>query len=1081
MIKGEQEMIIYKKFLFIGSCILNIILRVHSSNACPLDEAYREGGLLNDGGYFHHPSRSPVPQTLVLGQPLNTDDSQARSKLRHSLSRHVETLKSIQRIREFDPDILNDNPTPASLTTFTIRMAIFEEPFIRQLLDFYSEDSSIRNIMFIREIREPLLKILEDVTQDFHILPKSFRHLADTIGLRMSLLLNVAIKDIFSHYPEALRGLQSALEEIEKIPDRNELSKNTENQLSAITKLAGYYYDKKAIEDISSSLSRSLPLFSQEDSKKQRLAILGILQRTGELLKPVLPLTLNLDTDLPNTKLMLRLRTELAHLTFKRLGELLSDQRALLFFNLKSDLEQLKSRLEVLPSQIPAQPSDEASALDLWHRIVSENHGSLQNARDWVKQEDGKWQGFKELYKFFHPEEFVDLEIQRLKICQQYFERILKKESLGEEENQAFNNLCRELKINRELPVENNLGELENRIQQLSSRDVQQSSDDYSKEVGYFLPCTVDEARLQKLEQEKSKTRKLLNDKAGWLISLKVKNIDETQINAICKKLEISIEKKTRETKIQECINYLENDPHIKQLYDLKEAETKATDGKARKTLQEETSKALDKIIEQILKITLVDKEALEKRRNLKKAQESLKHKLKKIKPLYGWMFQDTASELLDLLNKERHRIELTPITFTYDWLAKPDQDHSPEEAKQFEQLFYKVHSINFITLADKNKHRAMTINSLLRIIDLMREEAHIKTDIRQEQLKETVHKTLQGKLQIMSQATYSMKPKSELTRSNLFDAQNEQRIQEMIVFEQYLKDEKKRDEAQKYLNENVEFRRDLLRVLWEKATSQEVFGCKHYNFYMNELKKADNGIIINYLTSDHPSSKKIMEYWFEQELKNIASKRSQVMQAMLQEIVSEAENIIKKIEDSSVETLDSIKKTIEELKYKFIQTYKKFSQDSLLDKKDPKLLEEQLFNELLAEKRFLIDQFLLESRILSNPLDDIYGLIEKIRSNFSDENLLNVAAHNFLVGFFYESLKEILDYPEISNLKGTVQLRNHYYHEHLGRAVAPRIPGRKTTHMSRDGALSQDIVTITLNIKFILENLKEKLLSMST
>jgi hypothetical protein len=1079
-----------KKYFFIGSCFLGITSMSFSSNSCPLNEAFGEGSFINyeevrsyqfRGLIIDPPSRFIQSPVLVPDEQSSTADDQEENKFTKFLPQHIKILQYIQSIREFDPNLLKENFDRASLNTFETQLAKFGEPFIRQLLGFYSEDASIRTISFEREIRDPLLKMLREVTENSHMLPKSLHYLAHTLDLGTSPLLNVAIKDIFSHHPEALSGLQKALEEIlDKILSKNELndlSESTDKQIYIFKKLAGYYYDKEAVKNLTDSLTSNLSLFSEENNKKQRLAILGTLQRIGELLKPVLPITLNLDMNLPNAKLLLRIRSKLAHLTFKRLTELLSNEEEDLFINLRSDLEHLKLLLENLPSKIPPQPSDEASTLALWHHLKNENHGSQEDALAWVKQEDGKWQGFKGLYKFFYPETFKDVEIQKLKALQHYFQRMMMKEILDSTESQAFNALCNELIIDSTLPVENNFKELEKRIVELSPPKVQPSYD-YSKEVEYFLPCDVDEGHLKILEQKKNKERKSLNEKANWLESLHsfkrpLKKADENKLNGICQKLKLDKEGQTSEVRIQECINHLEQAPYVKQLYNLKKEEREEKDKDRKNQLMQKTKKALDDIIDEILKITPEDKKAFETKKNLKKAQENLKQKLQKIKPLKGWMFQDTVSELLDLMNEERQRAGIPSINFTYDWLAEPGKGHSTEEATQFEKILYKVHDIRFDTLSDKNNHRATTIAPLLEIIALMREEAQIKTDVRQEQLKQTIQTTLQGKLQIMSNACRSFRPKSEFTQQDLVNAQQDPKMRSILTFQAYLEDTNKRNEAKAYLDKNPEFRKDL--VLHIQICSSTQIG--------NQARKWNNNEIIDYLAANVSiySQKPIIKNWLEQELQIIAFKCSQMIKDKLIKYVIEAENVINEINVSSIESFDSIKERIEDIKRKFISIYKEDSQNSLLEKDDLTFVETQLFNQLLAEKRFLIDQYSLESRILSNPLDDIYNLIGRIKSNFSEENPLNVAAHRFLVGFFYEALKEIIDYPEISSLEGTVQLRNHYYHESLGGSITPRISGRNTTHLSKEGSLSQDIVTITLNIKFILENLKSRLLNIST
>mgnify|MGYP005843068357 CR=1 FL=1 len=1154
---------------------------------------------------------SPGPGSQLKNKKdENISPDQKKKDFKKKIQGLIEKLSSIQKIRDFDPDILKEPSEQTFSDTFKNQAAKFDESFLRDHLIFYSEKPEERKYAYEREIRQPILEILKEMASSFHKLPPSLGYLDPmNFSPENSTLLDIALKDIFSNESQSLNALEKALIEIR---DEDNLSKNTEKKLILFYKLAGYYYDETAIDVLIQELEILL-LHSKENTKKEKFAILKLIQNTGELLKPILYSTLQLDNQIQNPKIFLRLRSKLSHLKFiqntvglinpilysilkldnqipnpriflrlrsklshlniTQLNKLLEENHDEIFNDLRNDLKNTQNLLKKLKSKIPPKDIGRNDALDVWNSLKNEDESKTNGDLEvWVKKDDGKWIGIKKLYKFFHPEKNssqtknnkdYSKEIEALLPWKDkdYKEKSNKEKSKNFEKdkknvNEEFKNNSLKLKelyalksIFEEVSTKNSSEKNNKKLEGLSIfinpfeiflnyttyffrnwawahalkthrfRNIEGLYNNLEK-LDEKLTCTIkntedNEVKIKKIEENISMLEENEYVKRMYNISLDLEKIrdnnneikklkelyalksileefstknssekNKKKLEDLYKRLEKLDEKLTctikntevkevKIKKIEENISMLASNIGVKdmdniplgskqkKLDDLKQDKNKEND------LIDKKKEVESKNLCHILKISKEKLESLENLKNLEQSQKILEEKIGSISPLRGWRFQEKLSELLQLINVHREKAGLSQIDFVYNWLIAPNDANQSKESKEFEKLFYKVQDINFSSLEEKNAHRSNKIQSLLNMIKILREVSEIDSDVNHEQEKDSFSKTLSGKIYLMNQATRDL-AKSKLSSDKILAClkKGNTSIQEMLELKRLLGDNKdKQDEIINYLKSKVE----ILKVLSPPAVKTKLLRSKNRN-QLSDLAKAV--IIYDYLIKNNSK----IDEWINDEVKILVDRIEKNAKEELNKLIDKLNKISDDIRYLFKENLKNKKISVEAYKKKFISCYQQYLENPLFQGMSVDILREQLLNQVLAKKRFQIEQICHKIIILDNPLHDRFSLIKPIKEKFSKEDPLNLFAYEFLVGTFCEFLKEVIDYPELTSLKSTLKIRNYRNHKELGNNEPPDISGRLTTYLSEENSLAQDLAVIAINIQFVLENLKQNL-----
>lgn len=264
-------------------------------------------------------------------------------------------LSDIQEIYDFDPHILDNEPNeqikivPKKDTTF-----------LTKILSFYSEDYSERRKAFKREIKTPLRNILKDATEEpYYDFAQSLKALVGLLPHSNTPLFDIAIRDIFNN---SLKGLVALERALRYFRDNGELDQHCRQNLFLFNKIAGFYFDPKAISYIIDLNDCVMP----PQTPLARLAFLRVLQVEGELFKYILPSTLNL-AKLPPEKILRRLRSKLAHLNKHKLKKLLKMQEVDSFVSLAQDLAIINQSLKKIESHFISL--NQRNPVDLWGEL----------------------------------------------------------------------------------------------------------------------------------------------------------------------------------------------------------------------------------------------------------------------------------------------------------------------------------------------------------------------------------------------------------------------------------------------------------------------------------------------------------------------------------------------------------------------------------------------------------------------------------------------------------------------------------------------------------------------------------------
>ena len=230
------------KFNFISNVLVIIVLCFNFHASAMYEEEDFEGG-------FGYTPLSPSYQANSLKEAyvLPSAGIQQASK---SLALPRKSLAQILRIQAFDPSIL----LGVTLLNQELNFEGLDISFCTQIVGFYSEIESERKAQFETRIKHPLLQILKDAAGFSYKFPQTLKFLYDP-SVVASPLLDAALVDIFTYDPMTLKNLAQALKVLE---ETDALSKEEQNSLFSLRKIAGYFYDRKALEYIKEELSNFL-------------------------------------------------------------------------------------------------------------------------------------------------------------------------------------------------------------------------------------------------------------------------------------------------------------------------------------------------------------------------------------------------------------------------------------------------------------------------------------------------------------------------------------------------------------------------------------------------------------------------------------------------------------------------------------------------------------------------------------------------------------------------------------------------------------------------------------------------------
>ena len=284
-------------------------------------------------------------------------------------------LPKLEAIFAFDPLILTrDTPLDTHCDSplhFDDLKDDIDFVFIKDLevVDFYSSDKQCRENAFQKRILQPVLDILKEMGEKCMKRPGKARY----VGLFRCLsyievaketgLIAIAVRDIFSHPPQGFRALRDAYNEIET---KGTLSDETFDRLVLFRKLAGYFYDKKALKFLITMVEPVLKF--KADQKEERLSMLRFLQLAGEYFKHLLPSTLKLSSDMAIE--LINLRDRLSHMNHANLDKIcLGDSNTeQVFEKVRGDIIQLENRLKHMLKCYNEQYSG-LSSDDIWKKL----------------------------------------------------------------------------------------------------------------------------------------------------------------------------------------------------------------------------------------------------------------------------------------------------------------------------------------------------------------------------------------------------------------------------------------------------------------------------------------------------------------------------------------------------------------------------------------------------------------------------------------------------------------------------------------------------------------------------------------
>lgn len=724
------------KFTLKVLIITILYLDIHAYAMCGGGEDYEE-----ELGFTPLPANYQPYHGTPLSQAYAPPHSN-NSEKKKSLGWARQSIDSIRKIRDFDSTILSGKSDWNQLLDFEG----LDLTFGIRVMGFYSEVASDRKYKFQTEIKSPLLEALKDASKFSYEFPQTLKYLSHP-SVISSPFLDAALIDIFTNDPLALNNLAQALRSLD---ETESLSKEEKDSLFLFRKVAGYFYDRKALEHLKEEMSKFFVSHTKEvldfADPLVRFGLLRILQWSGEFLKLLLPSTLNLSTDLPEDELMKELRDQhLSHITKRKLQLVATPSKEVscLFQAIYDDVKFLA---DIFASIFKGFPLDDkfSSPLEHWLHVkqLSELRTTGPSAYEWKGLK-----GLRDLFTYsktslMPPTISCDNEVQMIMPL-----------PYSESERRHIRQTARDAKViwdilgNDEIKDVASLNEtLQKSLNKLLDKGVCEE----------FWEAKVELKKLQEsiFEKLKSLREQVKEEKNRYLEKVDPKNK---------KVISIALDKPTNEKAIQKAkkliqklkLDESEFDGALRAIRDLMKQIDE--ENKAVKQNREELKQKLQLLKEETRAKILKDtpekiQKTLERNKEIEEAeknQKTLTARLtdsKVVKPSYGHRnFTDTFRDFCAFLKDQGVQIEGE----TYSWFRTA--------LSPVEQLFYKAHFIPISSPSDKHKHRYERTREFIRIINFIKNLVQITTDLRLETEKDAFKDFASGKSRLMSELLHNL------------------------------------------------------------------------------------------------------------------------------------------------------------------------------------------------------------------------------------------------------------------------------------------------------------------------------------
>jgi hypothetical protein len=347
----------------------------------------------------------PPLGTVSAPTPMLSQSSQNQNILEQART----DLQYLQQLRDFDENILNTDSK-----TQPLDFEVFEadNPWCLTVHLFYSEKPVEREYKY-QEIRMRLKEILHAAaSHPSHTFPQSCAILKDPSTLFLAEeFQQIAMGHIFQDRRYGLEALDQA---IATLSQNDKLTAREKEPLILYKNYAGFFYDYKAVESLSQLNHFKGKKFRND--VEGRIKLLRILQIQGEYLKSMLPWTLSLVTAMPSVKLLTELRDRLAHLKAEKVAKLLSEDKQIgsLFQGLAMDQQKLFGKFKDIYTRHPLyeqksgispfksqQKQARAEAERIWGEMQSYAVVVNPDKEEENPVEDKAWPGFQGLLNHF--------------------------------------------------------------------------------------------------------------------------------------------------------------------------------------------------------------------------------------------------------------------------------------------------------------------------------------------------------------------------------------------------------------------------------------------------------------------------------------------------------------------------------------------------------------------------------------------------------------------------------------------------------------------------------------------------------
>lgn len=920
---------------------------------------------------------------LSIGRKVASSPDKQPLIVEKTLKAEIFGLDLVMLVRRIDPFILCEEESQ-NIPRFDL-MPPGDYLFGSTLKQLYSEDPQQRNQAFALGIKKPILNAIKkaaefslsfsDTSSSYKFL-KPLSYLEPYCEKQNEALLDVAIKNIFTHHPETLAELKNVLETLNR---HENITSEQKRSLFLFRNLGGYFFDRKALEYLVKNNRELLTSFSSPidfGDPHVRCGILRILQVEGEFVKMMLPSTLRSGENFPTIKLQ-ELRTQLSHPNSRKLAIIFDTTSTEIFSHLHQDIGQLNIIFESMVKHYPSMDTFGGDPVKLWEHLTSlPEEESAKPGQVWKGLEEfltlltyNRDEIFSRKAPFtsddvafvypFPPESSAHVE--DIKLLHERHLAIQRFLGCKYKDFKSFNVFFEGLKEFGDIEEQTCRGFFEYGIQfEREKQDVYKPAKEFSQQIDNV----IDEyfATIPAIGRKYPFDKNLL---------LKCKDFDKA-----LKQAQKTVPDLDRD-KFKEAVDRVNE---LKRVQEIKNKECKQHADQIDKTLEELKTKIICSLLQ-------VDSSSLgenERKFSLlyqvEQRRMRLVEDLKEVKTTYGHKnFTKACKELATRLH--------VPL-FLHDWLITPETP--------LERLFHKVHQTKITTLFDKNRHRHERLHEIIKFINILRNFLKIETDARLEIEREVF---------------------------TVFVGEKHQRMRSLQI-------EKYQPHLQRIAQQFEEFQRDHADFVSQNNRSVMSF---------QNMLQAQN---VNYQALITIQDKFL-------DLK-VIERREGLTLVELSSSYEQARSMISNF-------LSTLEEAFLLAKPEFLAFRKGLANVARSHKMQGLLRIE-------GERRYLD-----ERSLRMNECRTVSGMLkERIQRN--------MLSYEFLVASFYELLKEINDYPELKFLEGTKGIRNFFFHTDPFELKTLDISHDVQIHHNRADRLVREISLLCVNVKFLLENISEKL-----